>query len=50
MDRGWLLFSYAMVNDPVAKFSGIKMKNSPISLEIDILMNELYKMKSNQNK
>jgi hypothetical protein len=42
---GWLLYAYAYVNEPVHKFSGIEMVNSPTARESESLLNELWLIK-----
>jgi hypothetical protein len=41
MSLGWALYGYALTNDPVNRFSGIKLKKSPASNEADKLLGEL---------
>ncbi len=41
MDKGWLLYSWAITSDPVNRFSGLKMSKSPMSQEADKLLIQL---------
>jgi|HubBroStandDraft_5_1064220.scaffolds.fasta_scaffold16202_6 hypothetical protein len=41
MDMGWLLHSWAYLNDPVSRFGGVKSSVSPASREADRLLSEL---------
>ena len=50
MIDGWLLYSWSLSNDPVSRFSGIQMRNSPTALEADILLEQLKQMKERSNK
>jgi hypothetical protein len=44
MLRGWMLYSWAMANDPIHRFNGIRMVNGGyIGLEREKLMEELKK-------
>ena len=48
---GWLLYSYAIINDPVAKFGGLRMKTSPSANESDKLLKEIVEYnQKNKNK
>lgn len=50
MIDGWILYSWAFLNDPVHKFSGIYMKDSPEALESDDLLKELKEIYKKQVK
>lgn len=42
---GWLLYSYAILNDPVHKFSGLQLKDGgPAGDEADALKKELLEI------
>jgi hypothetical protein len=43
MTRGWLLYDWAIVNDPINRFGGLKMKHSPSASEADKLLTEIKK-------
>lgn len=38
---GWLLFGWAYANEPVNKFAGLRLMNSPSAKEADMLYNQL---------